>query len=126
MGDQEVAEVTFASHDDTDSRAAGIAHLGAVVGPVIPWVVWLARRGDDPRAAREAAKATNFGVLVLALMAVATVVRMFVPLVGFVGTLAQLAVLVVAVVLCYQAFRTVRRGLPASYPYDIKVVRDHD
>ncbi|WP_084103264.1 DUF4870 domain-containing protein [Demequina sp. NBRC 110056] len=118
--------MTYASHEQVDSTMAGIAHLGAVVGPIIPLVVWLARRRDDPWVARESAKAVNFGMLVLAILVVASLVRMFVPLVAFVGTLAQLAVLIVAVVLCYQAFRAVRGGLPASYPYDIKVVREHD
>lgn len=111
---------------EPDVAVAGLAHLGAVLGPVIPWLVWLARRRDDPWAAREAAAATNFGLLVLIAFLVATAVREFVPLVAFLGTLGQLAVLVVAVVLCYQAFRTVRRGLPATYPYDIKVVRNND
>ncbi|GIG55481.1 DUF4870 domain-containing protein [Demequina activiva] len=109
--------------DEPDTAVAALAHLGAILGPVIPWLVWLARRGDDRWAAREAATATNFGLLVLVAFMIATAVREFVPLVAFLGTLGQLAVLVVAVVLCYQAFRTVRRGLSATYPYDIKVVR---
>lgn len=109
-----------------DTALAGLAHLGAVLGPVIPWCVWAARRRDDAWVAREAAAAANFGMLVLAIFVLATLVRLFVPLVAFIGTLTQLAVLVVAGVLCYQAFRTVRRGLSATYPYDIKVVRNND
>ena len=115
-----------AEDGEPDVTVASLAHLGAVLGPVIPWLVWLARRRDDPWAAREAAAATNFGLLVLVGLVIATAVRLFVPLVAFLGTLGQLAILIVAVVLCYQAFRSVRRGLPATYRYDIKVVRNND
>ncbi|WP_297081319.1 DUF4870 domain-containing protein [uncultured Demequina sp.] len=115
--------MTDSTYHEHDTAMAGLAHLGAIVGPLVPLGVWLARRRDDPWAASQAAAATNFGMLVLVVFALGTAVRLFVPLVAFVGTLAQLAVLAVAAVLCVQAFRAVRRGLPATYPYDIKVVR---
>lgn len=97
-----------------------------MVGPIIPWCVWLARRNDDPFVAREAAKATNAGMAFLAAFVVATLVDLFVPLVGFVGRLGQLATLVVAVFLCVHAFRRVRRGVPTSYPFQIRVVTTDD
>ena len=106
-----------------DSALASVAHLGAMAGPLVPWIVYLSKRKSEPWAAREAATATNFGFLVLAGFVVATLVRELVPLVGFLGTLAQLVILIVAVALCLQAFRSVRRGHPATYPYEIKVVR---
>lgn len=106
-----------------DRALASVAHLGAMAGPLVPGIVYLMRRRTEPWSAREAASATNFGFLVLAGFVVATLVRELVPLVGFIGTLAQLVILIVAVVLCLQAFRTARRGAPATYPYDIKVVR---
>lgn len=106
-----------------DTTSASLAHLTAATGPLVPGIVWLAKRRSDPWAAREAATATNFGFLVFAVFAVATIVRELVPLVGFLGTLAQLVILIVAVALCFQAFRAARRGHPATYPYDIKVVR---
>jgi uncharacterized Tic20 family protein len=115
--------MTHAPLDGPDTTLAGIAHLGAILGPVIPWLVWLARKRDDAWVAREAAAATNFGMLVLAAFAGATVIRELVPLAAYLGTLGQLAVLFVAVVMSSQAFRSVRRGLPATYPYDIKVVK---
>jgi len=105
-----------------DSSLAGFAHLGAIVGPVIPWLVWLARRNDDPFVTREAAKATNAGMAFLMGFAAATLIDLFVPLVGWVGRLAQVAIIVVAVALCGNAFRRVRRGIPTSYPVQVKVV----
>ncbi|MFV0633295.1 DUF4870 domain-containing protein [Demequina sp.] len=118
--------MTHAPQHTTSASTAGLAHLGAVLGPLIPLAVWVAKKDSDPWAAREAGKAVNFGLMVFVVFAVATVVRKFVPFVAFIGTLAQLAVLVVAIVLCYQAFRAVRRGLPATYPYNIEVVKRND
>ncbi len=106
-----------------DTQAAEIAQLGAIIGPVIPFVVWRLQRDRNPLAAREAASATNFGTLVLVAFAAATVVRALVPFVGFLGTVGQLAVVASSVVLCLQAYSAVRRGVSASYPIDIKVVK---
>ena len=118
-----MSDSSYTPHPRPGSGAAGLAHLGAVTGPLIPWLVWMARRRRDPWTAAHAGAATNFGLLVLVVFVLATAVRELVPLVAFLGTLAQLAVLVVAIVLCHQAFRSARRGMPATYPYDIKVVR---
>ncbi|WP_084130706.1 DUF4870 domain-containing protein [Demequina sp. NBRC 110055] len=110
----------------SEMAAAAWAQLGAAIGPVVPWAIWLSQRRRSVWAARQAAAATNFGMLVLVVFVAASLVRVFVPLVGFVGTLAQLAVVVVSLSLGIQGFRAVRGGLPATYPYDIKVVRRHD
>ena len=118
--------MTYMAHEGPDTAMAGVAHLGAIAGPLVPFVVWLGRRREDSFSAREAANATNFGFAVLTAFVLATLTRIYVPLVGFLGTLAQLAILVVAVVYCVQAFRTVRRGSSATYPIDIKVVKTHD
>jgi uncharacterized Tic20 family protein len=88
--------------------------------------VWLARRNEDRFVAREAAKAVNAGLAFFLAFAAATLVAAYVPLVGFVGRLAMLAVVVVALFLCVHAFRRVRRGLPTSYPFQIKVVNTDD
>lgn len=106
-----------------DTALASVAHLGAMAGPLVPGIVYLMRRRREPWSAREAAAATNFGFLVLVGFGVATAVRELVPLVAFLGTLAQLVILIVAVALSFQAFRAARRGTPATYPYEIKVVR---
>ena len=106
-----------------DTLAAEIAQVGAIFGPLVPWLVWLRRRGRDPFAEREAATATNFGALTLVTFGVATAIRSFVPFLGFLGTVVQLAVLASSVVLCLQAYSAVRRGMSATYPLDIKVVK---
>lgn len=113
-------------NEDLDTTVAGWAHLSALTGPVLPALVWLARRRDDAWAATEAAKATNWGMAVLVSAVAATVVRMYVPFVGFLGTLAQLVVLIVAVFFCVQAHRNVHEGAPATYPFYIKVVKTND
>lgn len=118
--------MTYAASEGPDTALAGLAHLGAIVGPVIPLGVWLARRRDDEFVTREAAKATNMGMAVLTAFVAATLVEVFVPLVGFLGRLAQLVVLVIAGFLCVQAFRNVRRGAPTTYPIYIKVVKTHE
>lgn len=118
--------MTYTAHDGSDTTFAGIAHLGAMVGPIIPLAVWLARRNEDRFSRDEAAKAANFGMAVLVTLALATVVRVYVPLVAFLGTLAQLVVLVVAIFFTVQAHRNVRRGAPASYPFNLKVVKTND
>ncbi len=109
-----------------DTTMAGAAHLTAIIGPVIPWFIWLGRRRDDAFSAGEAAKAVNFSLVVVVAIIVGTVVRLFVPLVGFLGTLAQWVVPIVAAYFCIQAFRVARKGSPASYPYQFKVVKTND
>lgn len=114
--------MAYSPLDGPDTALAGFAHLSAITGPLIPWLVWLSRRNEDPLVAKEAAKATNAGMAFFLAFAVATLINIYVPLVGFVGRLAQLAVIVVAAFLCVHAFRRVRRGVPTSYPFQIKVV----
>jgi uncharacterized Tic20 family protein len=107
------------------TRAAELAQVGAIFGPLIPWLVWWRRRGTNLLAERDAAAATNFGTLVVVAFGAATALRAFIPFVGFLGTVGQLAVLVSSVVLCLQAYGAVRRGVPATYPVDLKVVKTH-
>lgn len=105
--------------------AAELAHLGAMIGPVIPWLIWRRHRGRDTFGERESAVATNFGTLLIVVFGAATALRLFVPFIGFLGTVGQLAVLASSVVLCLQAYSAVRRGVPATYPIDLKVVKTH-
>ncbi|MCR6713082.1 MAG: DUF4870 domain-containing protein [Demequina sp.] len=118
--------MSYSPLDGPDTSLAGFAHLGAVIGPVIPWLVWRVRREEDPFVAREAAKATNAGMAFLVAFAAGTLIWMFVPFVGFVGRMLQVAVIVVALVLCVNAFRRVRRGVPTSYPVQIRVLSLED
>lgn len=118
--------MSYSPLDGPDTSLAGFAHLGAIIGPAIPWFVWLARRNEDPFVTKESAKAINAGMAFFLAFAVATLIELYVPLVGFVGRLAQLAVIVVAVFLCVHAFRRVRRGSPTSYPFQIRVVKTDD
>jgi uncharacterized Tic20 family protein len=108
-----------------DTFAAEIAQVGAIFGPLVPWLVWWRRRGTDAFAEREAATATNFGTLVLVAFTVATAIRAFIPFLGFLGTVGQLAVVASSVVLCLQAYSSVRRGASATYPLEIEVVKTH-
>lgn len=118
--------MSYSPLDGPDTSLAGFAHLGAIIGPVIPWLVWRVRRDEDPFVAREAAKATNAGMAFLTAFVAATLVELFVPLVGFVGRLAQVAIIVVAIFLCVNAYRRVRRGVPTSYPLQLRVMRLDD
>jgi uncharacterized Tic20 family protein len=118
--------MAYTAQDGDDTALAGFAHLAAMTGPVVPLLIWLARRRYDEYSSREAANATNYGMALVVAAVIATVVRLFVPLLGFLGTLAQLAVLVVAVFYSVQAYRNVHRGMPASYPFQIKVVKTND
>jgi uncharacterized Tic20 family protein len=114
------------THDNEagpDTLAAGVAQVGAIFGPLIPWLVWRRRRGRDPFAERSAAAATNFGTLVFLSFGVSTAIRVFVPFLGFLGTVGQLAVVASTTVLCLQAYSAVNRGVPATYPVDIRVLR---
>jgi len=106
-----------------DVQAAGIAQLGAIIGPIIPYLVYLKHRNKEPISAHDAAAATNFGMLVLVVFGVGTLVRLVVPWVNWLGALAQIGIIVVAVVLAAQAYGSVHRGVPASYPLRITVVR---
>jgi len=118
--------MTDTFHERANATRASVAHLTALTGPMIPAAIFLAVRRSDRFTAREAAKATNFAVAALCAFALATLVRIFVPLVGFVGTLAQWVVPVVAVYCCLAGFRLARRGEPAQYPIQFKVVKTDD
>lgn len=106
-----------------DTQASGVAQLGAIVGPVIPLLVWLNRRNEEPISARDAAAATNFGMFVLAAFLPATVLRMYAPWLGWIGAVLQVMIGIAAIVLCFQAYRSVKRGVPAQYPIEIGVLR---
>ena len=106
-----------------DTSSAGVAQLGAVIGPLVPYLVWLSRRDEEPFSARQAAVATNFGAFAVLAFLGATAVRLFAPLVGFIGTIAQWAIVVAALVLCLQAYNSVRKGVPATYPVGITLIR---
>lgn len=113
-------------YDDVNTRAAASAHLGAVIGPVIPAAIYLARRHADRFSAEESAKALNFSVLVVSLFVAGTLVRLLVPFVGFLGTLAQWVVPLVGAYFCVMAWRGARLGTPATYPFQFKVVKTDD
>jgi hypothetical protein len=106
-----------------DVQAAGVAQLGAILGPVIPYLVYVNRRNKEPISARDAAAATNFGMLVLVVFLGGTVFRWIVPWIGWLGVLAQIGIIVVAIVLVIQTYGSVRRGVPASYPMGIGVIK---
>jgi uncharacterized Tic20 family protein len=106
-----------------DVKAASFAQIGAIVGPVVPLLVWLNRRNEEPISARDAAAATNFGVFVLVAFLPATVLRMYAPWLGWVGAILQVMIAVSAVVLCLQAFGSVKKGVPAQYPIEIALLR---
>lgn len=118
--------MSYNSLDGPDTTMAGAAHLTAIVGPIIPFFIWLGRRRDDAFAAAEAAKAVNFSTVTVVAVAAAILVRNFVPLLGFLGTLALWVVPIVAAYFCILGFRLARRGTPASYPYQFKVVKTND
>ncbi len=118
--------MTYTFHEREHAGRASAVHLLALTGPLIPWAVFIASRRADRFTAGEAAKATNFAVAALFAFVVATLIRIFVPLVGFVGTLAQWVVPVVAVYCCLAGFRLARRGEPAQYPIQFKVVKTDD
>lgn len=118
--------MTYTDHEGSDTAKASAAHLGAVIGPLIPLAVYCAVRERDKFAAGEASKAARFSTVLLAAFLAATVVRLFVPLVGFLGTLAQWVIPVVAIYFCLAGFKLARRGEPANYPFQFKVETTDD
>lgn len=118
--------MTYTFHEREQTTRASAVHLLALTGPIIPAALFFASRRTDRFAAGEAAKATNFAAAAVIAFVLATLVRIFVPLVGFVGTLSQWVVPVVAVYCCLAGFRLARRGEPAQYPIQFKVVKTDD
>jgi len=115
--------MTYQDRPAADTATAGAAHLASMTGPLVPWIIWLRKRETDAFAAAEALKATNFGLIMLIAFVAATLVTRYVPFLGFIGRLGQLAILVIAVMSALQAFSSARRGVPASYPLNIEVVK---
>ena len=118
--------MTYTAQEGPDTAKASAAHLGAVVGPLIPLAVYFVERDRDAFAAGEASKAARFSTVLLAVFLAATLVRIFVPLVGFLGTLAQWVIPVVAIYFCLAGFKLARRGEPANYPFQFKVETSDD
>lgn len=118
--------MAYMAHDGPDTTMAGLAHLSTITGAAVPLALGRGRRGHRAFSTREAAKAVTIGMVLVLAVVLTTIMRFYVPLLGFLGTLAQLAVLVVAVFYSVQAYRSVHRGSPASYPIDIKVVKTND
>ncbi len=118
--------MTYTATDRPDTVSAAIAHASGILGPVIPGVIYLAKRRTDAFASGEAAKSAGFSLIMTLAFLVATAVRLFVPLVGFLGTLAQWVIPVVAAYFCLAGLRLALRGDPAHYPFQFKVVKTHD
>jgi len=118
--------MTYTARTGESTAMAGLAHLAVLTGPVIPLLVYAARRRTDAFAAAESAKATNFAVALVSSMILAVVVKMYVPFVGFLGTLALWVVPVVAIYFSLAGFWLARQGNPAHYPFRLKVVKTHD
>lgn len=118
--------MTYTAPEGPHSARASAAHLTALTGPLIPLALHYAWRDEDEFTSSEAAKAAGFTAVLTAAFLAATAVRMFVPLVGFLGTLAQWVIPVVAAYFCLAGFWLARRGEPAHYPFQFKVVRTND
>ncbi len=118
--------MTYTAQTGASMTTAGIAHLTGLTGPVVPLIIYAARRRADSFASSEAAKAANFSTAVVAVFLLATIVRIYVPLIGFLGTLTQWVVPVVAIYFSLAGFWLARQGKPAHYPYQLKVVKTHD
>lgn len=115
--------MTYIAPTNTSTTTAGIAHLSGMTGPLIPLGLFALTRRSDAFASAESAKAANFSTAVVAIMIAATAIRLYVPLVGFIGTLAQWVVPVVAIYFSVTGFWVARRGEPAHYPFQFKVVK---
>ncbi|WP_291381147.1 DUF4870 domain-containing protein [Demequina sp.] len=118
--------MTYTAPTVMSAATAGIAHLSALTGPVVPLVIYATRRRTDVFVSSEAAKAANFSAAVVAVFILATLVRELVPLIGFLGTLGQWVVPVVAIYFSLAGFWVAKQGKPAHYPYQLKVVKTHD
>ncbi len=118
--------MTYLERTSASTGVAGLAHLAALTGPVIPVLIYAARRRTDSFTSTEAAKATNFSSALVAAMVLAAVTKMYVPFIGFLGTLALWVFPVVAIYFSLAGFWLARRGNPAHYPFRLKVVKTHD
>ena len=118
--------MTYTAHTGASTSAAGFAHLAGLTGPVVPLLLYALLRRRDSFVSSEAGKAANFSTMMVAILVVATIIRMYVPLVGFLGTLAQWVVPVVAIYFSLAGFWLARQGNPAHYPFQLKVVKTHD
>ncbi len=115
--------MTYTAPTSASTSAAGFAHLAGLTGPVVPLLLFSLLRRRDSFVSSEAAKAANFSTTMVATLVLATIVRIHVPLVGFLGTLAQWVVPIVAVYFSLAGFWLARRGNPAHYPFQFKVVK---
>jgi uncharacterized Tic20 family protein len=115
--------MTYIAPTSASTTAAGIAHLSGLTGPLIPLGLFALKRRSDAFASSEAAKAANFSTAIVTVLIIATATRLYVPLVGFIGTLAQWVVPVVAIYFSVTGFWVARRGDPAHYPFQFKVVK---
>ncbi len=118
--------MTYTPPTGTSTSAAGFAHLAGLTGPVVPLLIYALLRRRDSFVATEAGKAANFSTLMVAIFALATAIRIYVPLVGFLGTLAQWVVPVVAIYFSLAGFWLARQGNPAHYPYQLEVVKTNE
>lgn len=118
--------MTDTAHTSASTATAGFAHLAGLTGPIVPLLIYSLVRRRDSFVSSEAAKAANFSTAMISVFAVATVVRIYVPLVGFLGTLAQWVVPIVAAYFSLAGFRQSRRGEPAHYPYQFEVVKTYE
>lgn len=112
------------SGNSARNLAAGI-HLASFAGFVlplgnllVPLIVWLAVQGRDQMVDDQAREALNFQLSMLIYLVVGGVLFLL-----FLGMIIVLGVIVAEIVCPILAARSIRRGVPYSYPFALRIVR---
>ncbi|WP_160297591.1 DUF4870 domain-containing protein [Demequina salsinemoris] len=97
------------------NQMASFAHLGVILGFLVPLIIWLVGKDQSPFIDEEGKKALNFGILVS--------IAYFLSWIPFIGWLLSLAAFVAAIIFGIQGFQAASKGQPYTYPFTIPLVK---
>lgn len=100
---------------NNSNQLASFAHLGVILGFLVPLIIWLVGKDQSEFVDAEGKKALNFGILVSIAYFVS-----FIPLIGWLITLAGF---VVAIIFGVQGFQKASKGEPYLYPFTLPLVK---
>ncbi|WP_084037982.1 DUF4870 domain-containing protein [Demequina sp. NBRC 110053] len=106
-----------------DNTMATVAHATVVTGFLIPLIVWLIGKDQNPFVDAEGKKALNFSILITIAYVVSAVLGV-IPFIGWLlGTLIWLAAVAVGLIFGIQGAVAANKGQPYKYPFTIDLVK---
>lgn len=117
MTPQPTTPGTLTAPTADDKTMAMIAHLGGIVGFIIPLIIWLIKKDQSPFVNDQGKESLNFQItMVIAWMVVITTSFLFI------GFLLMPIVLIGNLIFCIMGGLAAQRGETYRYPVTLRLI----